>query len=141
MNIVLCVLRLLYCCADIQSHPRGLPYVLFLLLSLSAYTTHTLNIAVSSVHVIICTQSDRKYTQLWDIMFHTSTFELYACKNSSPGEARYYSLFFLACPPFAIVVALPFSRFCRLARLSVCLCFFSKQNNACVPGSSRTRFL
>ena len=101
----------------IESHSRGLPYVLFLLLSLFAYTTHTLYIAVSSVHVIICTHSDRNYKQLWDIIYHTSTFELYTYVSSSPGEAL-HSLFFLACPPFAIFVGLR-SRFCRLARLSV----------------------
>ena len=126
MNIVLCVLRLLYCCADIQSHPRGLPYVSFLLLSLSAYTTHTLNIAVSSVHVIICTQSDRKYTQLWDIMYHTYQYLLncipgtHIYVSSTPGEAL-HSLFFLVSPPFASFVGLPLARSYKLARLSVFL--------------------
>ena len=57
-RITLCLI-LLYCCVPIQSHPRGLPHVLFLLLYVAvfAYTAHSLCIAVSSVHVtIICTQ-------------------------------------------------------------------------------------
>ena len=72
-RITLCLI-LLYCCVPIQSHPRGLPHVLFLLLYVAvfAYTAHTLYIAV------LCTchnnmypdPPQRKYTQLWDIMYH-----------------------------------------------------------------------
>ena len=42
---------------------------------------------VGEVYICLCTDSDQKYTQLWDIMYHTSTFELHTCKSSSPGEA------------------------------------------------------
>ena len=54
--------------------------------------------------------------QLWDIMHHTSTstFELYTyIREFEPGEAH-HSLFFWACPPYAIFVGLPFPVFIRL---------------------------
>ena len=94
-------------------------------------------IAVSSVHVIICTHSYRKYKQLWDIMYYTSTFDLYTYVSSNPGEAL-HSLFFSACPCFTIFVGLAFSRFDRLARLSV---FFGDFFSNRIIRSSRTRFL
>ena len=47
LEFTLCLI-LLYCCVPIQSHQRGLPHVLFLLLYVAvfAYTAHTLYIAV-----------------------------------------------------------------------------------------------
>ena len=55
-RITLCLI-LLYSCVPIQSHPRGLPHVLFLLLYVAvfAYTAHTLHIAV------LCTCHNNMY--------------------------------------------------------------------------------
>ena len=126
--ITLC-LWLLYCCVPIQSHPRGLPHVLFFLLYVAvfAYTAHTLYIAV------LCTchnnmysdPLDRNYTQLWDIMYHIipvplnciHTHNMYV--SSSPGEARHS--FFETCPPCASFVGLPFPVLSRTRFLWTCL--------------------
>ena len=55
-HITLCLI-LLSCCVPIQSQPRGLPHVLFLLLYVAvfAYTAHTLYIAV------LCTYHNNMY--------------------------------------------------------------------------------
>ena len=142
---------------------------MLLLLSLFAYTTHTLYIDVSSEHVIICTHSDRKYKQLWDIMYHIPayTFELYTYVSSSRVKRSVPSFFglpsfyvglpsichfcwlalllpfllLIACPPFAIFVGLPFSRFYRacLPRFPSsyfnCVFFQNKYYVALGPGS------
>ena len=67
-------LWLLHCCVAIQSHPRGLPYVSFLLL----YVAVCVHRAYPVYCRVLCTchnniypdPPDRKYTQLWDIMYH-----------------------------------------------------------------------
>ena len=50
----------LLCCYSKPPERAAVCFVL--LLSLFAYTTHTLYIAVSSVHAITCTHSDLTYT-------------------------------------------------------------------------------
>ena len=115
-RITLCLI-LLYCCVPIQSHPRGLPHVLFLLLYVAvfAYTAHTLHIAV------LCTchnnmypdPPQRKYTQLWDIMYHITPaplncslyIHIYEREFEPGGSVPFF--FFLDLPSFC--------QFCWLA--------------------------
>ena len=52
----------------IESHPRGLAYDLFLTLSVCVPHAYLYYSSVSSVHIIICTHSDRKYKKLCDII-------------------------------------------------------------------------
>ena len=61
---------------------------------------------------------DRKYTQLWDIMYHIIPVPLNCIHThmhvkSSPGEAH-HSFFCETCPPFASFVGLPFPVFIGL---------------------------
>ena len=113
---------LLYCCDAIQSHPRGLPYVLFLLL----YVAVCVHRAYPVYCRVLCTchnnmypdPPDRKYTQLWDIMYHIIPVPLNCIHthmhvSSSPGEAH-HSFFCETCPPFASFVGLPFPVFIGL---------------------------
>ena len=115
-------LWLLHCCVAIQSHPRGLPYVLFLLL----YVAVCVHRAYPVYCRVLCTchnnmypdPPDRKYTQLWDIIYHIIPVPLNCIHthmhvSSSPGEAH-HSFFFETCPPFASFVGLPFPVFIGL---------------------------
>ena len=91
-------LWLLHCCVAIQSHPRGL---------------HP-------------DPPDRKYTQLWDIMYRT--FELYTYTYAREFEPGWSA-------PFLLWDLPSFCQFCRLAlsgfytRLSGFLVVILKQNN------------
>ena len=119
-------LWLLHCCVAIQSHPRGLPYIFFLLLYVAvfAYTTHTLCIAVSSVHVtIICTQIRQignirnfeisciiSYQYLWIVYIHKCTWVRARVKRTF--------LFLWDLPSFCQFCRLALSGFYRLTRPS-----------------------
>ena len=116
-------LWLLHCCVAIQSHPRGLSYVLLILLYVVAVCVHR---AYPVYCRVLCTchnnmypdPPDRKYTQLWDIMYHIIPVPLNCIHthmhvSSSPGEAH-HSFFFETCPPFASFVGLPFPVFIGL---------------------------
>ena len=107
-------LWLLHCCVAIQSHPRGLPYVLFLL-----YVAVWVHRAYPVYCRVLCTchnniypdPPDRKNTQLWDIMYRiiSSTFELYTYTYAREFEPGWSA-------PFLLLWDLPsFCQFCRLA--------------------------
>ena len=112
---------LLYCCDAIQSHPRGLPYVLFLLLYVAVCVHRAYPVycrVLRTCHDNMYPDSpDRKiyatlgyhvpgiisYKYLWIVYVHI-------CTCSSPGEAH-HSFFFETCPPFASFVGFPFPVF------------------------------
>ena len=128
--ITLCLWLL--CCVAIQSHPRGLPYVLFLLL----YVAVCVQRAYPVYCRVLCTchnnmypdPPDRKYTQLWDIMYHIIPVPLncihtHYVREFEPGWSAPF-LLFLDLPSFCQFCWLALSGFYRLTRLSGFLVIF-----------------
>ena len=120
-------LWLLHCCVAIRSHPRGLPYVLFLLLYVAvcvhrAYPVYcrVLCTCHNNMYVPRSARSEIYATLRYHVSYHTSTFELYTytyAREFEPGWSAPF-LLFLDLPSFCQFCRLALSGFYRLTRLS-----------------------